>query len=68
MKNKIKIKYEPEADILAWEISRDAIDYADEVGNIVIHFNKKNDPVLVEILEASKFLSQANKLLQNNPL
>jgi len=59
----IKMTYEPEADVIAWEIAKQPIDYAKEVGNVVIHFSKKNTPVLMEILEASKFLSKAKKLV-----
>lgn len=59
----IKLSYEPESDVLAWEVTKQPIDYAEEVGNIVIHYSKKNTPVLMEILEASKFLSKAKKLV-----
>jgi len=63
MTKTIKMTYEPEADVIAWEIAKQPIDYAKEVGNVVIHFSKKNTPVLMEILEASKFLSKAKKLV-----
>lgn len=59
---KTKISYEPEADVLTYEITNQSIDYAQEVGDIVVHFTKNNMPVLVEILEASKFLKKAEKL------
>lgn len=60
MKKEGKISYEPEADVLTWEISPDApIDSAREVGNIVVHFTKNNVPVLIEILEASSFIKRA---------
>ena len=59
---KAKISYEPEADVLSWEISKKGIDYAEEVGDMVVHFSKDNTPVYVEILEASKFLSRARRL------
>ncbi|OGY33300.1 MAG: hypothetical protein A3C02_00390 [Candidatus Andersenbacteria bacterium RIFCSPHIGHO2_02_FULL_45_11] len=60
MKKESKISYEPEADVLTLEISKDApIDSAKEVGNIVVHFTHNNVPVLIEILEASSFLKQA---------
>jgi hypothetical protein len=62
-KQKIKISYEPEADVLMWETSKQPIEYAQEVGNMVVHFDKKNNPVLTELLEASKFLNQAGKLV-----
>ena len=46
--------YEPEADILSWEIGREAaIDSAREVGNVIIHVTAHNLPVLIEILNAS---------------
>lgn len=60
--NQPKIRYEPEADVLTYEISGQPIDYAKEVGNFVVHFTKNNMPVLVEILEATKFLRKAEKL------
>ena len=65
MKNKdIKIKYDDEADVLNWEVSKTAkIDYASEMGNVIVHFTKNNIPVLVEILEASKFLKKNLKSL-----
>lgn len=64
MKNStIKIAYEPEADVLSWKLSKKAIDFAEEAGNMVIHFNKDREPVYVEILEASKFLIKAEKLV-----
>jgi len=59
-----KISYEPEADVLTWEITGQPVDYAKEIGNIVVHFTKNNMPVLVEILEASKFLTKAQKVFQ----
>lgn len=59
----LKISYEPEADVLAWETGKGAIYYAEEMGNVVVHFSKKNTPIFIEILEASKFLSKAEKLV-----
>ena len=63
LKQRIKISYEPEADVLTWEISDQDIDYAKEIGNVVVHFSKNNVPVLIEILEATKFSTKAQKLL-----
>ena len=66
MKKEGKISYEPEADVLTWEISQDApIESARELGNMVIHFTKNNVPVLVEILEASSFLKQAEDVFSH---
>jgi hypothetical protein len=63
-KQQSKIRYELEADVLSWEITGQPIDYAKEVGNLVVHFTKHNMPVLVEILEASKFLTKVQKVFK----
>ena len=62
-----KINYEPEADVLTYEITSQPIDYAKEIGNIVVHFTKNNIPVLIEILEATRFLKKAEKLTSKTP-
>ena len=67
-KNKTKISYEPEADVLMWEITNKPIDFAKEIGNVVVHFTKNNMPVLIEILEASKFLARAKILSKNSKI
>ncbi|MEK7568634.1 MAG: DUF2283 domain-containing protein [Patescibacteria group bacterium] len=63
-KDKAKISYEPESDVLMWEISGSSIDYAKEIGNFVVHFTKNNVPVLIEILEASKFLAKTKNVVE----
>ncbi len=63
-KQKGKISYEQEADVLTWELdAKKPIDYAEELGNVVVHFDKHNAPILIEILEASKFLQTAKNLI-----
>ncbi len=52
-----KISYEPDSDVLIIESSTAPIDYAKEVGNVAIHFSRDNQPVLIEILETSKFFA-----------
>lgn len=64
--NQPKIIYEPEADVLTYEITSQPIDYAKEIGNIVVHFTKNNTPVLVEILEATKFLKKVERLTEKS--
>ena len=66
MKNKTKktkISYDPEADVLRIEIAKKPIDYAREMGNIIVHFTEKGLPVYLEILEARKFLLQTKQIL-----
>lgn len=67
-KNKAKISYEPEADVLMWEITDKPIDFAKEIDNVVVHFTKNNIPVLIEILEASKFLFKVKNLIVRNKI
>jgi len=57
----MKISYDKEKDILLIESSEDPIDYAEEVGSIIAHFTKEGKPVLLEILDASEFLSEVIK-------
>ena len=63
--NNVTIKYDAEADVLTWEISKKArIDYASEVGNIVVHFTKNHIPVLIEVLEASKIIPKNERAVE----
>ena len=64
-KNNTKISYDSDADVLSMESGeRSAIDHAEEMGNLVVHFSKKNRPVLVEILEASRLFKDQPKSLR----
>lgn len=63
-KKENKISYEPEADVLSVEASSKPIDYAMEIGNVVVHFTKKDEPVLFEILDASKFFTRAGSVME----
>ncbi len=56
-----KISYEKEADVLRIELAKTPIDYATELGPLIVHFSKKGLPVYVEILQASKFLRETEK-------
>lgn len=58
----MKIRYSKNEDILIIELSNEKIDYAEETGPIIIHFSVDKKPVLLEILEASEFLSEVMKL------
>lgn len=63
MKSINNMSYEPEADVLRIETSKKPIDYATEMGNVVVHFSPDGVPVYFEILEATKFLKKASTLL-----
>jgi uncharacterized protein YuzE len=61
MKNKkIKISYEPEADVLRIEIRKGKIYDTLELGNFIIHLDKKLKPFYMEILNAKNFLLQSS--------
>lgn len=54
--------YDPEADIACLELAKGKITHAKDYGNFVIHLSKSGTPLLVEILEASKFIGQFGSL------
>jgi uncharacterized protein YuzE len=51
-----KIKYSKDVDALLIQLSDKPIDFAEEEGQIIIHFSKDREPVLLEILDAKEFL------------
>lgn len=54
--------YDPEANILSWEIASGQISHAREIGNFIIHLSPAGKPILLEILDASKFVGQFKNL------
>jgi len=52
------MQYDIEANIMSWEIAKDPIDGCLELGSFIIHLSKAKKPVLIEILNASKFTGQ----------
>ena len=55
----LHMRYDPGVDILLVEISKRPIDYAEELGSVIVHFTKNHKPVALEILDASQFVTQA---------
>ena len=52
-----KIKYDEEADILTIVVAdKGKLSYADEVGDIIVHFDENGKPLFMEILKASKIV------------
>lgn len=51
-----KVKYSKDVDALIIELSDKKIDYADDKGNIIIHYTIEDEPVLLEIFDAKEFL------------
>ncbi len=54
----MKVVYNREDDVLMVEVLPEApIDHAEQVGSLIVHFSPDEQLVLLEILQASKFLS-----------
>lgn len=64
----MKYSYDPESNILAIKITNKSYDYAEEMGDFVVHFDKKNKPVYIEILNANKFIKKAVNILPKSSI
>lgn len=51
-----KIRYSKDVDALMVELSDKPIDYAEEEGQVIVHFTHDGEPVLIEILDAKEFI------------
>jgi uncharacterized protein YuzE len=59
----MKARYDREEDILVIEIAPDGIiDHAEQVDGVIVHLTKDSRLVLLEILDASEFLSSLVKV------
>ena len=59
----MKVKYDREEDILTVELKEHAqIDHAEHTESIILHMSETDEPVLLEILHASDFLTQVLKI------
>jgi uncharacterized protein YuzE len=58
----MKVSYNRVDDVLLLEVSDEGIEYAEEVGPLIIHFTKAGKPVLVEILDASDVLTELTRV------
>lgn len=55
----LHMSYDPKVDVLLVEVSKQPIDYAEEMGPVIVHFTKRHKPVALEILDASQFVTKA---------
>jgi hypothetical protein len=53
--------YDVESNIAWWEVAADPIAQTKEFGDLIIHFSALGKPVLIEMLNASKFLGDFEK-------
>lgn len=66
----MKFKYNKEDDVLMIELNDKKIDYAEQSGDLIVHFSPQKEAVLLEILSASSFFKRAvtkfpKKILEN---
>lgn len=54
----LNVHYSRDEDILTYEVSGEPIDYAEGMDSVIVHFTKDGKPVMLEILDARKFLAQ----------
>ena len=57
----MKFKYNKEDDVLMIELSKAPIDYAEQSGDLIVHFSPKREAVLLEILDATNWLKNMGK-------
>jgi uncharacterized protein YuzE len=56
------MRYDPESNLISLEIASGKVDHVIELGNFLIHVNKNRAPLLIEILDGGKFVSQLAKM------
>ncbi len=50
----MRYKYDAKTDILTMILGRGKLDFGEQKGNIITHYDKKGKPLEIEILDASK--------------
>ncbi len=56
-------KYYQEDDLLVLKLSKKPFKVAEKLGSFIVHYDDKKEPVLVEILNVSKWLKATSKAL-----
>jgi uncharacterized protein YuzE len=63
----MKIQYNRDDDALLIHLREGTIDYAEESEGIIVHFTEDHKPVLLEVLDASDWLSRLMKATATAP-
>ena len=58
----MKVRYSRSEDVLIIELSDERVDYAEEMGPVIVHFTGDGRPVMLEILDASEFVTEISKV------
>ncbi len=59
----MKTKYYEDADLLSLRISNTPYKYARQDGDVIVHYSDNKEPVLIEIVDAAKFLKNTTQML-----
>lgn len=59
----MKTKYYEDADLLSLRISNTPYKYARQDGDVIVHYSENKEPVLIEIVNAAKFIKDTTKML-----
>lgn len=59
----MKAKYYKDADLLSLRISNIPYKYARQDGDVIVHYSDNKEPVLIEIVNAAKFLKNTTQML-----
>jgi uncharacterized protein (DUF433 family)/uncharacterized protein YuzE len=58
MKGKLKVKYSPDADAMVITVGSGRLDHGDKTTpGVIVHYNKNNELLEIEILDASELIS-----------
>ncbi|RSN74577.1 DUF2283 domain-containing protein [Candidatus Methanodesulfokora washburnensis] len=60
----MRVRYSRDEDILIIELSDDKIDHAEEMESIIVHFTENNRLVMLEILDASRFIAEISSAMR----
>lgn len=56
------MNYDIEANLISWPIASGKITKVVELGNFIVHLSAAGKPLLIEIINASKFKTKLGKL------
>ena len=62
----MKFRYDKKDDALMIWLSKEPVDFAEQNKGLIVHFSKKNKPILIEILDAYKFLKNTSRAFPAN--
>ena len=59
----LEVKYNKKDNTMFIWFSREPVFFAEQTKNVIVHFSKSGQPVLMEVLEATDFLKKASLVL-----